>query len=141
MLNKPLRFFETLWEVKDSKQQQNLKIFLWTLKNNYKSINFDGYSWLARTDPADVARVESRTFVVTPERREAVPTCKEGVKGQLGNWMSPDDLQQTINDRFPKCMKGMNITWENNLHLIIKSTFEMIVVGVVIIIQLFNWFW
>jgi len=62
--------------------------------------------WLARTDPADVARVESRTFVVTPSRRETVPACKEGVKGQLGNWMSPDDLQQTINDRFPSCMKG-----------------------------------
>lgn len=61
---------------------------------------------MARTDPADVARVESRTFVVTPNRRETVPTCQEGVKGQLGNWMSPDDLHNTINDRFPNCMKG-----------------------------------
>lgn len=63
-------------------------------------------SWLSITDPADVARVESRTFVVTRNRREAIPTAKENVKGQLGNWMSPDDLQKEIKDRFPGCMKG-----------------------------------
>lgn len=63
-------------------------------------------SWLARTDPADVARVESKTFVVTPQRNEAVPNCKEGVNGQLGNWMSSSDLQKNIQDRFPNCMKG-----------------------------------
>lgn len=62
--------------------------------------------WLARTDPADVARVESRTFVVTPTRHESVPNCKEGVTGQLGNWMSPEDLHKTIQERFPSCMKG-----------------------------------
>jgi len=62
--------------------------------------------WLARTDPADVARVESRTFVVTPKRCDAVPNGKDGIKGQLGNWMSPDSLQQAIQERFPSCMKG-----------------------------------
>lgn len=62
--------------------------------------------WLARTDPADVARVESRTFVVTERREDAVPSCKEGVTGQLGNWMSPEKLQVAIQERFPGCMKG-----------------------------------
>lgn len=62
--------------------------------------------WLSITDPADVARVESRTFVVTRNRRESIPTAKENVKGQLGNWMSPDDLKKEIKDRFPGCMKG-----------------------------------
>ncbi|KAJ9597969.1 hypothetical protein L9F63_011170 [Diploptera punctata] len=32
--------------------------------------------WLARTNPADVARVESRTFICTEERRETIPTPK-----------------------------------------------------------------
>lgn len=62
--------------------------------------------WLARTDPGDVARVESKTFIVTKDRRETIPTPKEGVKGLLGNWMSPEDLKKAIQERFPGCMAG-----------------------------------
>ena len=40
--------------------------------------------WLARTDPADVARVESKTVISTPNRADTVPTTKNGVKGTLG---------------------------------------------------------
>ncbi|XP_045583740.1 LOW QUALITY PROTEIN: phosphoenolpyruvate carboxykinase, cytosolic [GTP] [Procambarus clarkii] len=62
--------------------------------------------WLARTDPGDVARVESKTFIVTKDRRETIPTPKEGVKGLLGNWMSPEDLKSAVQERFPGCMAG-----------------------------------
>lgn len=62
--------------------------------------------WLARTNPADVARVESKTFICTEKREEAIPTPKEGVKGSLGNWISPDDYSSAIQARFPGCMKG-----------------------------------
>ncbi|XP_042888915.1 phosphoenolpyruvate carboxykinase, cytosolic [GTP]-like [Penaeus japonicus] len=62
--------------------------------------------WLARTDPGDVARVESKTFIVTKDRRETIPTPKEGVKGLLGNWMSPEELKKAVKERFPGCMKG-----------------------------------
>lgn len=62
--------------------------------------------YLARTDPADVARVESRTFISTEHREDTIPTPKEGVKGTLGNWMSPSDLEKALNERFPGCMKG-----------------------------------
>ncbi|XP_045583739.2 LOW QUALITY PROTEIN: phosphoenolpyruvate carboxykinase, cytosolic [GTP] [Procambarus clarkii] len=62
--------------------------------------------WLARTDPGDVARVESKTFIVTKDRRETIPTPKEGVKGLLGNWMSPEDLKTAVQERFPGCMAG-----------------------------------
>nr|XP_045583739.1 phosphoenolpyruvate carboxykinase, cytosolic [GTP]-like [Procambarus clarkii] len=62
--------------------------------------------WLARTDPGDVARVEGKTFIVTKDRRETIPTPKEGVKGLLGNWMSPEDLKTAVQERFPGCMAG-----------------------------------
>jgi len=62
--------------------------------------------WLARTDPKDVARVESKTFIVTDNKQETIPTSKPGVKGMLGNWMSPEDLKKSVQERFPGCMSG-----------------------------------
>lgn len=62
--------------------------------------------WLATTDPADVARVESRTFISTHEKHDTVPHTKEGVKGTLTNWMSPEDMETALDSRFPGCMKG-----------------------------------
>jgi len=77
-------------------QQNGMIEFLPKYKNCY----------LAKTDPADVARVESKTFIITKNRRETIPNTKPGVKGTLGNWMSMDDLKEAINDRFPGCMAG-----------------------------------
>ena len=62
--------------------------------------------WLARTDPGDVARVESKTFISTPRMQDTIPIPKNGAKGQLGNWIDPDDLETELNMRFPGCMKG-----------------------------------
>lgn len=62
--------------------------------------------WLAKTDPADVARVESKTVIATKDKRETIPAPANGAKGQLGNWISPNDLQKAIDERFPGCMKG-----------------------------------
>ena len=64
-------------------------------------------SWLALTDPADVARVESKTVISTTNKHDTVPVTKEGVKGVLGNWIAPDDLDSALNTRFPGCMKGV----------------------------------
>jgi len=64
------------------------------------------FSWLSLTDPRDVARVESKTFIVTPNKRETTPTPAEGVQGALANWMSPSQYEREANDRFPGCMKG-----------------------------------
>lgn len=63
-------------------------------------------SYLARSSPRDVARVESRTFICTKERRDAVNVPKGSVKGQLGNWLSPADAIGAIAERFPGCMEG-----------------------------------
>ena len=58
------------------------------------------------TDPKDVARVESQTFMVTKEKGETTPEPAEGVKGTLAQWMSPEKYEGEFNDRFPGCMKG-----------------------------------
>ncbi|XP_013777483.1 phosphoenolpyruvate carboxykinase, cytosolic [GTP]-like isoform X1 [Limulus polyphemus] len=63
-------------------------------------------NWLARTDPSDVARVESRTYICTPNKNDTIPTPKEGVKGKLGNWISPEDLEKAFSERYPGCMQG-----------------------------------
>lgn len=62
--------------------------------------------FLARTDPKDVARVESKTVISTPEKLESVPPTAEGVKGTLGHWMSPQDLDTKVQELFPGCMQG-----------------------------------
>lgn len=62
--------------------------------------------FLARTDPKDVARVESKTVISTPNKLETIPQPADGVQGQLGHWMSPEDLDKKISELFPGCMKG-----------------------------------
>ncbi|XP_017880630.1 phosphoenolpyruvate carboxykinase [GTP]-like [Ceratina calcarata] len=61
--------------------------------------------WLARTNPADVARVEKRTFISTESKRDVVPKTRDGVVGTLGNWISPTDMNKAVLERFPGCMK------------------------------------
>lgn len=67
------------------------------------------FSWLARTDPKDVARVESKTFISTPNKRDTIPIVADGVSGKLGNWIAPDVLEQELGSRFPGCMTGVYI--------------------------------
>ncbi|TMW52094.1 hypothetical protein DOY81_002811 [Sarcophaga bullata] len=62
--------------------------------------------WLARTNPADVARVESRTFICTAKKEQAIPVTNEAKAGALGNWISPEDMQNAIKERFPDSMRG-----------------------------------
>ncbi|KAM7534878.1 hypothetical protein Aperf_G00000105127 [Anoplocephala perfoliata] len=63
-------------------------------------------NYLCCTDPKDVARVESKTFISTPDQYSTVPHVAPGVKGILGQWMSPKDLDTAVRDRYPGCMKG-----------------------------------
>lgn len=62
--------------------------------------------WLARTDRRDVARVESRTVMVSDTERDSVPLPSDGSTSQLGRWMSPPDFQTQVGRRFPGCMRG-----------------------------------
>ena len=62
--------------------------------------------YLCRTDPADVARVESQTFICTDEKYKTVPHVAEGFKGIMGQWKSPEDMADVLDSRFPGSMKG-----------------------------------
>ncbi|MDH4161964.1 MAG: phosphoenolpyruvate carboxykinase (GTP) [Nitrospirota bacterium] len=54
-------------------------------------------SFLFRTDPSDVARVEDRTYISTSSQDEAGPT---------NNWEHPETLKKTMRGLYQGCMKG-----------------------------------
>ncbi|MCO6394918.1 MULTISPECIES: phosphoenolpyruvate carboxykinase (GTP) [Corynebacterium] len=54
-------------------------------------------SFLARSNPSDVARVESRTFIATEDEDGAGPT---------NNWRDPAELKAEMREHFSGSMKG-----------------------------------
>lgn len=89
---------EIVW-ITGNQEQQNQITNLLIERGTYIPLNpkLRPNSFLTRTDPRDVARVEDRTFICSKNKIDAGPT---------NNWMDPSEMRSKLNGLFGGSMRG-----------------------------------
>jgi phosphoenolpyruvate carboxykinase (GTP) len=80
-----------------SEEEFNALALLLEKQGTWISLKKREGSFYARSDPNDVARVESRTFICSENKDDAGPT---------NNWKDPKEMRSILGDLFKGCMKG-----------------------------------
>jgi phosphoenolpyruvate carboxykinase (GTP) len=89
---------EIVWITGEKEQQdQILKILIENKTFIELNQKLRPNSYLSRTDPGDVARVEERTFICSENEIDAGPT---------NNWMAPASMREKLTGLFKGAMRG-----------------------------------
>ena len=88
-----IEFSDGSQEEWDRLTSQMVESGMFTKLNEEKRPN----SFLARSKPSDVARVESRTFICCEKEEDAGPT---------NHWADPKEMKATLREKFTGSMKG-----------------------------------
>ncbi|XP_065675998.1 phosphoenolpyruvate carboxykinase, cytosolic [GTP]-like [Hydra vulgaris] len=97
---------DSLFICNGSQEEKNHLIDLLVKAGSAKKLHKLDNCYAINTNPADVARVESKTLVCTIDKSSAIPNIKDGVPGQLGYWADISETDAKLEKMFSGCMKG-----------------------------------
>ncbi|MDG2496993.1 MAG: phosphoenolpyruvate carboxykinase (GTP) [Aquiluna sp.] len=89
---------EIIWCTGSEAESQKINALL-IANGTYQKLNpkIRPNSFAARTDPRDVARVESKTYICPKDQADAGPT---------NNWVAPDIMRAELEEKFSGSMRG-----------------------------------